>query len=170
VAPSDREELIRELQDRDARKDFAEDFLDSYISLQIKALRLQRGWSQEDLAQRLGTGQSMISRLENANNSSWTIATLKKLASAFELPLDVEFGKWSDLVDRSSNLSRESLERPSFSDDPGFKNRDTSSINNNNSNYDVPNRKILPFKAIPKFTTEAPPSDDGGDVYTAESC
>jgi transcriptional regulator with XRE-family HTH domain len=146
LATLDREELICELRDKEVREDIAADSLDGFIALQIKALRQQRDWSQEDLATRLGTRQSVISRMENSNNSSWTVSMLKRFAGAFELPLMVEFGKWSDLVDRLSNLSRQSLERPSFDDDPGLKKRQPSLTT---KGYAVPDSSVLEFKVKP---------------------
>lgn len=114
---SDRDRLVDDLVDEESRREFANEFLDSRIALQIKALRQQRQWTQAQLAKRAGMRQSQISRLENVNNSSWTIATLKRLAAAFDLPLYVLFPSWSQLVDDSLGLSRSSLERPTFAED-----------------------------------------------------
>jgi hypothetical protein len=64
--------------------------------------------------------QSMISRYENANYSSWSVNTLKKLAEAFDVCLDVKFRSFGELVTAVDGFSRESLEVPKFSDDPFF--------------------------------------------------
>ena len=56
MATSDRDSLIEELRDTEARRDFAEDFVDGYLALQIKAIRQQQDMSQEELAEK---GQSI---------------------------------------------------------------------------------------------------------------
>lgn len=112
--------LLEECKDPDARRDYAEIFLDSSIALQIKALRLQRGWSQEMLAEKAGMKQSRISAMEQANYSSWSITTLRRLAHAFDLALVVRFESFGALLDDVTSVSRAALERPSFVDDPAF--------------------------------------------------
>lgn len=46
--------------------------------------------SQEELAKRMGTGQAVISRLENANASP-SLALIKRLADALDLKLELRF-------------------------------------------------------------------------------
>jgi len=47
--------------------------------------RLEKGWSQKELAGRLGTSQSYIARLE-AGTIDPQVSTLRRLANAFEVP------------------------------------------------------------------------------------
>ena len=115
-----REELREELRDFEARHDYAEMFLDSSIALQIKALRLQRGWSQEELADHSEMHQSQISAMEQVTFSSWTLKTLKQLARAFDLRLRLTFETFGTLVDEYADQSRQGWERPSFESDPAF--------------------------------------------------
>lgn len=112
--------LREEFKEREARQDYAESHLNAAIALQIKALRLQRPWTQQKLAAEADLHQSQISAMEQTNYEGWTIATLKKFASAFDLPLSVHFQSWGELIDNASKLGRQSLERPSFDDDPAF--------------------------------------------------
>lgn len=112
--------LREEFKDPEARRDYAEIFLDSSIALQIKALRLQRGWSQEVLAEKAGMKQSRISAMEQADYSGWSLRTLRRLAAAFDLALVVRFESFGMLLDDVTSMSREGLERPSFSEDPAF--------------------------------------------------
>lgn len=115
-----RDSLREEFQEPEARRDYAEMFLDSSIALQIKALRQQRGWTQQELAARAGLKQSQVSAMEQASFSSWTLRTLRKLAKAFDLALTVRFESFGWLLDDALSSSREALERPSFAADPAF--------------------------------------------------
>lgn len=115
-----KEAMREEFKDPEARRDYAEIFLDSSIALQIKALRLQRGWSQEVLAEKAGMKQSRISAMEQANYTGWSLRTLRRLAAAFDLALVVRFESFGTLLDDVTSMSRERLERLSFADDPEF--------------------------------------------------
>jgi transcriptional regulator with XRE-family HTH domain len=116
-----KESLRGELQDPEARHDYADIFLNSAIALQIKALRLQRGWSQEMLAERAGMKQSRISAMEQATYTGWSLTTLRRLAKAFDLALVVRFESFGTFLNGATSVSRNALERPSFCDDPAFK-------------------------------------------------
>ncbi len=52
--------------------------------------RIRRGLTQEDLAEKVGTKQSVISRLESGRGNP-TISFLKKLADAFSSRLEIRF-------------------------------------------------------------------------------
>lgn len=60
--------------------------LDERVAVRLKALRLERGWTLEDLAQRSGVSRATLSRLENAEVSA-TAVILGKLCAAFGLTL-----------------------------------------------------------------------------------
>lgn len=115
-----KEILAEEFKDKEARSQYAEDFLNSHIALQIKTLRQQRGWSQTQLAELAGKHQSQISAMESVDFSAWKISTLQKLAEAFDLALTVNFESFGNFLDEATRLGREDLERPSFADDPAF--------------------------------------------------
>jgi transcriptional regulator with XRE-family HTH domain len=115
------EALIKEFADPEARNDYAEFLGDSWIALQIKALRLQRNMSQKDLAQKAGMKQSRISAMEQATYSQWSVSTLRRLARAFDLALVVSFESFGTLLEQAASSNRETLQRLSFPDDPAFK-------------------------------------------------
>lgn len=52
--------------------------------------RISRRLTQEDLAQKVGTKQSVISRLERGHGNP-TVSFLKKLADAFSSRLEIRF-------------------------------------------------------------------------------
>jgi transcriptional regulator with XRE-family HTH domain len=55
---------------------------------EILELRLERGWSQADLARHVGTRQANISRIENGLGNP-TYKFLQKLAEAFDTELSI---------------------------------------------------------------------------------
>jgi transcriptional regulator with XRE-family HTH domain len=59
----------------------------SALGKRIHQLRKVAGWSQELLAERAGLNRSYISLLE-AGKRDATLGTLKRIASAFQLPVD----------------------------------------------------------------------------------
>ncbi len=73
-------------------------FKEEYEKLQpefalIRAMidaRIQSGLTQEDLAQKVGTKQSVISRLERGHGNP-TVSFLKKMANAFSSRLEIKF-------------------------------------------------------------------------------
>ena len=121
LSPDDvRQQFIDNRDDKSYRHAYADESLNLSIATQIKVLREQRELRQKDLADLAGMKQSMISRYENVNYSSWSINTLKKLAEALDVVLDVRFRSFGDLVALTQGFSRESLQVPSFSKDPYF--------------------------------------------------
>lgn len=56
---------------------------------QIVRLREKRGWTQGELARRVGTTQSGIARLENPNYRNYSLKTLEKVAQALGAKLVV---------------------------------------------------------------------------------
>ena len=119
-----REELTKELQDKEIRDFFVSDHINVGIPLQVRALREQRGWTQKELAERAGMKQERISAIENPNyKNAFTLSTLIRLASAYDVALIVRFVPISELVKWELDLSPEKLEAVSFDEDPYFKPR-----------------------------------------------
>jgi transcriptional regulator with XRE-family HTH domain len=120
LSSSLRNELINTKDDKEYRHAYADENLNATIATQIKVLREQRDWKQEDLAEEAGMKQPMISRYENVNYSSWSISTLKKLAAAYDVYLDVRFRSFQTLVEIADEFGRNTLEVPPFTEDPFF--------------------------------------------------
>lgn len=116
-----RQDLIDNKDDKSYRHAYADESLNITIATQIKVLREQRDWYQKDLADQAKMKQSMISRYEDVNYSSWSLSTLKRLAEAFDVILDVRFRSFKDLVVDTCNFSRESLQVQDFTKDSFFK-------------------------------------------------
>lgn len=61
------------------------------------------GWSQPELAKKLGTSQNAISRLEKPDYGKASLTTLKKLAAIYDVGLIVRFAPFGKLLDWESN-------------------------------------------------------------------
>ena len=60
------------------------------IGERIKQLRLEKGMTQEELAKKLHTTKSAISRLEN-HAESMRLSTIERVADVFEKRLEIVF-------------------------------------------------------------------------------
>jgi transcriptional regulator with XRE-family HTH domain len=115
-----RDRLLNRFRSFKYRHGYVDEFTDAYIATQIKVLREQRGLNQTALGELAGMKQSQISELEDVNNRSWKVRTLKKLARAFDLVLIVRFEQFGRVLPDIGKLDREHLERAGFEDDPVF--------------------------------------------------
>lgn len=85
------EGLKRELFKNPKVKKAYEDLQPEFAIIQaIIDARVKKKMSQEDLARRMGTGQAVISRLENANASP-SLSLIKRLANALDLKVELKF-------------------------------------------------------------------------------
>jgi transcriptional regulator with XRE-family HTH domain len=116
---STKSKLIQKLRNR---KDYREAFVASQIStgipFQIRALRKQFNWSQKDLAEATQMLQPRICAMEQAGYGDFTLNTLKKLASAFDVGLLVRFAPFGELVNWADNFSPDTFSVPSSKEDP----------------------------------------------------
>lgn len=115
-----RKRLKRQLRDKQFRHAYADEHLNLSLGTQIKVIREKQGMTQATLAERIGTKQTGISRIESANYSRWSIAVLRRLAEAFDLRLRVSFEEFGTLWQEVDDFSRDSLERRQFTEDPEF--------------------------------------------------
>jgi transcriptional regulator with XRE-family HTH domain len=112
--------LIERFKNFEYRHTYVDSFLDSYIATQIQVMRERHGLTQTELAKRAGMRQSQISGLEDVNNSTWKVGTLRKLARAFDLVLVVRFEEFGSVLPEIDRFGRTSLTRRPFDKDPSF--------------------------------------------------
>lgn len=105
------------LANKEYRDSFVASNIANTVSSQIFTLRDQRGWTQKELAQRAGMGQSRIPALEDPNLENFEIGTLKRIASAFDVAVIVRFVPFSELVTWTAELSEEKLQVADFAND-----------------------------------------------------
>lgn len=73
------------------RRVFAARTVARRIAHRIKVLRESQSLSQGELAQKVGTSQSVLSRLERPDYGSYTLRTLQQIADACDVVLWVDF-------------------------------------------------------------------------------
>jgi transcriptional regulator with XRE-family HTH domain len=112
-----RQQLWDKMRNKEYRDTFVAAHLSTNIAAQIQTLRENRGWMQKDLADKTGMTQARISIMENPAYDKFTLSTLKRIASAFDVALTVRFSAFSELVYWVSDLSPEKIEVPSYTDD-----------------------------------------------------
>jgi transcriptional regulator with XRE-family HTH domain len=114
------EQLRQSFADEEYRNAYVQSFLNSYVAAQIKVLREDYPLTQAELAEKIGTQQPGIARLENVNYSAWKVETLRKVARALGVRLKITFEEWGTLPDEIEHFNREHLTRASFERDPVF--------------------------------------------------
>jgi transcriptional regulator with XRE-family HTH domain len=116
---STKSSLIRKIK---KSKEYRDEFVDAEISVglpfQIRALREQHGWSQKELAEATAMLQPRICAMEQAGYGNFTLNTLKKLASAFDVGLLVRFVSFGELVNLADVFSPDTFRVPSSKEDP----------------------------------------------------
>lgn len=118
-----REQLVRKLQSKEYRDAFTAEQIFSHLPLKIRSLRESRHLSQKQLGEKAGVAQAWVSKLEDPNYGKLTLSTLLRLASAFDVGLEVDFVPFSRVLDRALKLSPESFEVRSFAEDVGAERR-----------------------------------------------
>lgn len=106
--------LVAELRDKEYRDAYVESQIRMLLPLQVRELRKRRDWTQPELADKAGMGQPRISELEKPGERRLTIETLLRLASAFDIGLQVRFLPLSELMEWSEGLDVDRFDVPSF--------------------------------------------------------
>ena len=113
--------FFNRLKEDFADKQYAHSYMESHavsrLAAQIHALRIQRGWSQEQLADISGIAQERISKIESADFDSLTMKTLHKFSKAFDVNLHIAFDSFSRGILDVANLSPANLEVKSREED-----------------------------------------------------
>lgn len=91
--------------DREYRESYMEAAIEQGVAWQIMINRKFRNMSQSELAKRIGTKQSAISRFEDPEYGAHSLETLKEIAKAFDCALSVKFISYGDLARESERLS-----------------------------------------------------------------
>lgn len=62
----------------------------THIASQIRAIRIQRGWTQRELSEQIGTTQTAVSRIEDPGYGKLSVSTLLDICRAFDIGLEVK--------------------------------------------------------------------------------
>jgi transcriptional regulator with XRE-family HTH domain len=114
-------EFFNRLKQDFADKEYAHSYMESHavsrLAAQVHALRIQRGWSQEQLAEHSGVAQTRISKIESADFDSLTMSTLRKFSRAFDVNLHIAYEPFTQGILDIANLRKEQLEVASREED-----------------------------------------------------
>ena len=113
-------DLLQSLKDREFREAFQLENVYTNICFQIRALREQRGKSQKQLGRMIKPimAQERISILEDPNaKTKPTLATLLRIADAFDVGLEVRFIPFSTVLQRSTETDMMGLQVKSFDEE-----------------------------------------------------
>jgi ribosome-binding protein aMBF1 (putative translation factor) len=85
--------ILAQIAGNDPRRQqsFEEEVANREVAHKIFQLRQISGLSQVELARRVGTTQSVISRLEDADYEGHSLAMLNRIAAAVERRVDIRF-------------------------------------------------------------------------------
>lgn len=81
--------LDRMVGDAELRGMIEEERLNAQVAREIYDLRTSRGLTQKDLAERIGTSQSVIARLEDADYEGHSLRMLRRIAEGLGAHLSV---------------------------------------------------------------------------------
>lgn len=110
-------QIVASLKEKAYRDAFVSDYITNGLAFQIRATREARGWTQADLGAKSGMAQETICLLENPDYGKFTLKTLKRLASAFDVGLCVRFVPFSELAHWATGISRQDLVIPDYEHD-----------------------------------------------------
>lgn len=147
--------VLRLLTKKKARDAYVFEHIRNGVAFQLRAMRDERGWSQDDLAKAAKTGRTTITRLENPNNDRLTLKTLLGLASALDVALLIKFVPFSRLVKEYDDVSPEALSAASIDKEKRRLTawaaaKDRAEAANNTADF-VPR---IPLREVPTTTTQ----------------
>jgi len=108
--------LIAELRDKSYREAYVASQIRIGLPFEIRALRISRGWTQGRLAEAAGMSQPRIAEIEKGKRSL-NLETLLRVASAFDIGLNVFFTSFGELVDRNESFQPDSFNVAAFGDE-----------------------------------------------------
>lgn len=90
IGQAHRQGMSRRARNPEYRAELARLLPFEKISRMVIRRRSEKGWTQQELAERMGTSHSVISRIESGQHQT-SVETLKRLAAALETHLVVGF-------------------------------------------------------------------------------
>lgn len=111
-------QIFESLKNPTYRSAFVNERVRSSVALQIRALREQRnGMTQKQLGDAVGMAQTWVSKLENPDYGKMTVATLLRLAKAFDTDLEIKFRPFSETIDTLPAQGPEYFSVPNFAEE-----------------------------------------------------
>ncbi|WP_157257866.1 helix-turn-helix transcriptional regulator [Methyloversatilis universalis] len=119
VSAKIRDSIAKKLTNKAYRDHYARNIVIHGLAHQIRENRELRGWTQDFFAKKMGGGvrQTTVSRLEDPSYGKYSVSTLFKVASAFDVALSMRFVSFSRFLMENSSKTPEALFAKSFDDD-----------------------------------------------------
>ncbi len=114
-----RQQFLHSFRDPEYRHVFVAERVRSSVALQIRALRQAREMTQKTLGDAIGMAQTWVSKLENPDYGKLTVATLLRLAEAFDTDLEIKFRAYSRTLDSLPTQGPDYFTVPSFEEEFG---------------------------------------------------
>lgn len=105
---------IERFKSKDYRTSFMSTRVRSSIASQIRELREASRMSQSELAERIGTRQSAVSRLENTEYGRASVQTLLDVATALDVALVVKYVSYEEFLFQHGNVKPSALSAETF--------------------------------------------------------
>lgn len=109
--------LWKKLQDPEYRRAWAEEGMTVGLAFQVRAMRSSRGWSIQDLSERLDIPLTTTQALEDPNYEGWTLDLMRKVAQVFDVGLAVRFVSFSEAVQELTNSEGQRLAPKSWEEE-----------------------------------------------------
>jgi transcriptional regulator with XRE-family HTH domain len=101
-----------ELENKEFRDSYVAENVRRGLAYQITALREARGWSRAELARQAGMPQSNVHRWEDPTYGKYSVSTVIKIASIFDIGLAIKFVSFEELLaPRTARLAALSYEK-----------------------------------------------------------
>jgi len=109
--------LERMLVSKEFRYAYVESALNEKIATLIRVIREKQGYkAQGELAAAMGKHQTHISRLENLDYGSYSLASLKEICRTFEMALNVSIEPFSEFLRNLEDVKTDSISATKFGD------------------------------------------------------
>lgn len=105
------------LRNARAREAYVHSELTNGLAHQIRIIRQQRGWTQKQLAEKLGTTQTTVSRLEDPSYGRYSVRSLLALGSILDVALFVRYLPFSKFLPATWDTAPENFEAVSYEDE-----------------------------------------------------
>ena len=109
--------LLEKLTDKEYRDALVSEEIDVGLPMQLRSMRESRGWKQQYIAEKTGTKQPRFSLMEKAGYGNFSLNTLKKLASLFDVGLICSFVPWGEMIDFVEGMTPSRLTAIAFGDE-----------------------------------------------------
>ena len=128
--------LIKELLDKAYRDAYVASQIRVGLPFQARALRRSKGWTQEQLADAAGMSQPRIAEIEKPGKRRFNLDTLLRIASAFDVGLEVRFVPFGDVIDHNESFDPDTFYVPSFADELAAEEQEETALADFRAAYD----------------------------------